>query len=115
MRPAENPVAACVRLVAKPGRDADLHDLLIRMAEVAARDDGDIRPARGRPPAEPGRLTDSSGRRYLTFAAGRYGPGASPNCSRSGPRRILPTGVRNSWVVNSYDRGHLNPARCSRQ
>jgi AMP-binding enzyme len=51
----------------------------------------------------------------LYYRRGRYGPGAAPNCSRSGPRRILPTGVRISAAVNSYDRGHLNPARCSRQ
>jgi quinol monooxygenase YgiN len=40
MRPAEDPIAACVRLVAKPGRAGDLHDLLIQMAAVAARDEG---------------------------------------------------------------------------
>ena len=43
------------------------------------------------------------------------GTAAAPNCSRSGPRRILPTGVRSSSAVNSNDRGHLKPARCSRQ
>lgn len=40
MNPDENEIAACVRIVAKPGRASDLLDLLTRMAEVAARDEG---------------------------------------------------------------------------
>src|SRR5215510_9992868 len=33
-------IAACVRIVVKPGLSDDLLDLLTRMAELAARDDG---------------------------------------------------------------------------
>ena len=33
-------IAACVRIVAKPGRSDDVLDLLTRMAELAARDEG---------------------------------------------------------------------------
>ena len=36
----ENEIAACVRIVAKPQRSGDVLDLLIRMAELAARDEG---------------------------------------------------------------------------
>jgi quinol monooxygenase YgiN len=40
MKPDQDEIAACVRIVAKPGRSDDMLDLLTRMAELAARDDG---------------------------------------------------------------------------
>lgn len=40
MNADENEIAACVRIVAKPGRSDDVLDLLTQMAELAARDEG---------------------------------------------------------------------------